>query len=132
MDAEHIVDVPVPQVMEEVLEVVENIPKGISERTMEQTVDVPVPHVELQCLLVKLDFSGPDANDTIDADVSAVAHSAGEARLPGIAGYSDTSESELAKSSVKLCLLGQEHVARPMPLFQQSKRMSVKLGLQGS
>ena len=47
-DVEHIVDVPVPQFTGEILEVVENIPKErISERTMEQTVDVPVPHVEL-------------------------------------------------------------------------------------
>ena len=45
-DAEHVVDLPKPQIMEEILEVIENIPEEYTlERIGEQIVDTPVPQV---------------------------------------------------------------------------------------
>ena len=58
---------------------------------MEQTINVPVPHVELA-------VSSGEANTT-SAEVTAVAKPAGEARPPGIAKHSASTEPELAACS---------------------------------
>ena len=43
---EHIVDVPVPQMQEQIVEVIKVIPQElVSERIVEQIVDVPVPQI---------------------------------------------------------------------------------------
>ena len=73
---------------EEVFEGPENIPKkGIHERIVEQTVDVPVPHVELA--------TSSGEVDATSADVTAAAKPAGEARPPEFVEHSATSESDL-------------------------------------
>ena len=150
-DAEHIADVPVPQIHEELVDSAQIIPQKISWSRPSNS----------QSLLVKLDTAS-----------TAVANAVGEAQPLGFAKCNASTELELAKSpgdtgsdqcrhsnqleslwvkpgplcprstvprqnpnsqsrlvKVKLGLLGPEQMARPVPPFQQS--MPMKLGLLG-
>ena len=106
-EEDQIVDLPVPQVMEEILEWLENIPTERNhERIMEQTADVPVPHVEFATFCGEAGSSWSRAHGTTSANVAAVVKLAGEAPPPGLVKYSATSESELAKFCLMLGPLG--------------------------
>ena len=78
-DAEHIVDVPVPQIYEELVDSAQIIPQ---ERTVEQTVKFAESFGEAQ-----------DQHPSIAAEKSV-----GEAQPPGLAKYDASTELELAKS----------------------------------
>ena len=65
----------------------------------QQTVDVPVPKVELAEPSGEAGSSQSRANDTTIAATVTVAKSVGEARFPGFAKYSATSDSEFAEFS---------------------------------
>ena len=60
---------------------------------------VPVPHVELAASSGEMGSSWPGANDTTSAAATGVVKYVGEARPPGIAQHSASTESENAVSS---------------------------------
>ena len=98
--AKQSVDVPASHVVNETLEVIKDTPQErISKIIPEQTVDEPVPKVELAEFSGVAGSSCSGATDTTSAASTAVAKSADEARLLGIANHSAMTESELAKSS---------------------------------
>ena len=103
-------DLPVPHVVEEILEVAEHIhQERISENTPKQTVDVPVPKVKLAESSGEAGSSCPRSHDTTIAATTAVAKSVGEVLPAEFAKHGASTESELAKCSAT------QNVGVPVP-----------------
>jgi len=63
---EQVVDVPVPQVVEEVIEVAKVIPQErVQQRTVEQVVDVPVPQIVEEILEQVVDVPVPQVVEEV-------------------------------------------------------------------
>ena len=95
-------DRSVPQVVEENFEVTKAVPQEcVSERTVEQKIDVPVPHVELAVSSDVVGSPRAGEQDTPVAASTAGALSAGEARPTGISTHSVSTASVAGVFSVE-------------------------------
>ena len=99
---ETVSELPVPQVVKENLEDVKVPQERASKRTVAQNVDATLRHVKFAESCGEAGSSWSSASDTTSTAATAVAttvaKSVGEAWPPGIAKYSASTESELAKS----------------------------------
>ena len=98
---------------ERTLEVIKVVPQERVSKRTEQNVDAPVPHVEFAKSSGEAVSSWPRASGTTSAAATAVAQSVGEARPPGIAKYSATTECRRASAACRQrnSRGGQDHSA---------------------